>query len=122
MVVQLPALTGGEVVTAADLSMFLAAIDATVAYNVDLYGLGFRSSATVLVTDYWGTPFDTTDATLLMDNLFVKTMSTEIKSSLPVSAATALASYVQQQYQWYGWGRIHFPPLLPGPGDRLQAR
>ncbi len=66
--------------------------------NVDLYGLGRRSSATVLAGDYYGqtTTLDASDATYLQNNLLSPTTSNGIVST--GSTATALKDYLNAQY------------------------
>lgn len=65
--------------------------------GVDLYGLGSRALPDVLVSDYYGqtgTP-DATDADLIQNNILTRSTGTGTISS---SASTALASYLNEQY------------------------
>jgi autotransporter-associated beta strand protein len=66
--------------------------------NIDLYGLGRRSGATVLAGDYYGqtTTLDASDATYLQNNILIPATSNGIVST--GSTATALKNYLNAQY------------------------
>ena len=67
--------------------------------SVDLYGLGRRASATVLIDDYYGktTTVDPTDATKLQDNILIPSSATG-PISTNLSGGTALCDYLNTQY------------------------
>jgi autotransporter-associated beta strand protein len=66
--------------------------------NIDLYGLGRRTSATVLASDYYGqtTTLDPSDATYLQNNILIPTTTNGIVAT--DSTATALRNYLNAQY------------------------
>jgi hypothetical protein len=72
----------------------LTQVENTPAGNVDLYGLGRRSAATVLITDYWAntSAVDITDATFLQGNLLTPASSPTNYTSSDIS------SYLNAQY------------------------
>ncbi len=67
--------------------------------NVDLYGLGRRSSSTVLASDYYGetTTADPTDATLLQNNILISANASGVRST-STTGGTALINYLNAQY------------------------
>jgi hypothetical protein len=96
-VFQLPVLAAGESIIAADLRLN-AGKSLTPTYNGDLYGLGFRTSATVLNTDYFNGSLDTTDATLLQDNYVNPTVGTAAARNTDAVGDVALLNYLNAQY------------------------
>ncbi|MCX6858001.1 MAG: hypothetical protein NTV80_24200, partial [Verrucomicrobia bacterium] len=64
--------------------------------SVDLYGLGRRANAAVLAGDYYGqtATVDTSDATLILNNLLLSTTPTGFVST----SAAALKNYLNAQY------------------------
>ena len=78
----------------ASLTLHLRGME-TVPGNLDLYGLGARSSPTVLASDFWGetpTP-DFIDAEFLQDNLMVPTSPTGVSHT-----SADISSYLNAQY------------------------
>jgi hypothetical protein len=67
--------------------------------NVDLYGLGSRSSATVLASDYYGqnAATDASDATLLQSDILSSTTATGVISTKS-TGSTALKNFLNAQY------------------------
>ncbi len=67
--------------------------------NVDLYGLGRRTSSTVLASDYYGetTTADPTDATFLQNNILISTTAVGVVSTSS-TGNTALINYLNTQY------------------------
>jgi autotransporter-associated beta strand protein len=95
-VVQLPNLGAvANPFTSAAFRFHLASVTGTPP-SVDLYGLGRRASTTVLAGDYYGqtATVDTSDATLIQNNLLVSTTPTGFVST----SATALKNYLNAQY------------------------
>jgi hypothetical protein len=66
--------------------------------GVDLYGLGKRASANVLASDYHGetASLDSTDATLIQNNILNGSTGIGFKNS---NASSALAAYLNAQYE-----------------------
>jgi autotransporter-associated beta strand protein len=92
--------------------------------NVDLYGLGSRSSATVLVSDYYGqnSATDASDATLLQSDILSSATATGVISTQS-SGSTALKNYLNAQYaSGAGAGKYVFLRLstiaAPGGNNR----
>ena len=67
--------------------------------NVDLYGLGSRSTATVLASDYYGqnAATDASDATLLQSDILSSTTATGVISTKS-TGSTALKNFLNAQY------------------------
>lgn len=78
----------------------------TANFDADLYGLGVRSTSTVLGSDYFQGTLDTTNATLIEDNIL--TPGTQPADGTPILtsalADTALVSYLNAQYAAEGAG------------------
>lgn len=92
--------------------------------NVDLYGLGSRSSATVLATDYYGqnAAADASDATLLQSDILSSATATGVISTKS-TGSTALKNYLNAQYaSGAGAGKYVFLRLstiaVPGGNNR----
>ena len=68
--------------------------------NVDLYGLGYRSSSTVAGTDFYQGAFDdySTDAWALQDNFATLSSADDTVLSSSSSGDSALATYLAAQY------------------------
>jgi autotransporter-associated beta strand protein len=67
--------------------------------NIDLYGLGSRTNAAVLTSDYYGetTTVDPTDATYLQNNILTSSSSASLVTT-NTAGSTALKSYLNAQY------------------------
>ena len=67
--------------------------------NTDLYGLGSRTSAAVLTSDYYGqtTTVDPTDAIYLQNNILTSSSSASLIST-NAAGSTALKNYLNTQY------------------------
>lgn len=124
IVFQLPTLAVGETVSTASLT-FRAAQGGTPTYNADLYGLGFRNVGTVLASDYFegsvSVPLDTTDATVIEDNILTPGIVTGGFSTSTTGSA-ALVAYLNDQYAAGAGGNFVFlrfsPDNEPADGTR----
>ena len=102
-VFQLPTVAPSEPITGATLNFtFLSYQTAGAAVatlgNIDLYGLGYRSSSTVLATDYYHGALDpSTSATRIQDNLLA-TSGLTTNSAIATNASAALTAYINAQY------------------------
>lgn len=67
MVFQLPTLPVGQKFSAVGFTSYLLGQNGAPTFNVDLYGLGVDSVSTVLASDYYAGPLDSSN-TLLLDN------------------------------------------------------
>lgn len=92
--------------------------------NVDLYGLGSRSSSTVLTSDYYGqnAATDASDATLLQSDILSSATATGVISTKS-TGSTALKNYLNAQYaSGAGAGKYVFLRLstiaVPGGNNR----
>ncbi len=67
--------------------------------NVDLYGLGRRTTSTVLASDYYGetSTADSSDAAFLQDNILISSTTTGVVSTSS-GGSTALKNYLNTQY------------------------
>jgi hypothetical protein len=85
------------------------------AYNIDLYGLGARTVSTVLSTDNFFGALDTTDATLIQDNIVPSVHPDLGVENVTTSAAanSALVNYLNAQYTIAGPGNYIFLRLNP---------
>jgi hypothetical protein len=92
LVFQLPTLAAGETLANAVLSLRVA-VSGSPNFTFDLYGLGFRTSPTVLASDYFSGSLDTTDATMIADNFFTPSSATGNKTF----NGAALTSYLNEQ-------------------------
>lgn len=92
----LPVLPAGATISDATFTVVFEAGQG-VGFNVDLYGLGFRSSPTLLTTDAYGGALDTTDATRIQDNFGFPGMPTGAIST-SAEAGQSLADYLNAQY------------------------
>ena len=99
---ELPTLAPGETITSANLLVNNLGASGTPsnAYNADLYGLGFRSSAAVLASDFYAGPTpDPTDATLLQADFLTFGASGGSEDVETNAAADAtLLDYLNAQY------------------------
>jgi hypothetical protein len=122
---QLPRLTAGQTFTAASFTAYYAASGGAAGaigsypdgvnanFDADLYGLGERSSSTVLTSDYFqgsgsGTPtYDTTAGTSLLQHDFMAagTAPADVSAETTSTAGgTALAAYLNAEYTLGGAG------------------
>jgi hypothetical protein len=99
MVFELPTLAAGETVDTASLDVFLYNIGNSPAGHVDLYGLGYRSSSTVVAGDFYQGVFDGdgTDAWAIEDD-FATLSTPEDWVTTAASVEDDLGSYIQAQY------------------------
>jgi hypothetical protein len=97
---QVPTIPTGQGVTSASLSVWLQSIGnaTSVVGGVDVYGLGWRTSPTILASDYFEGAYNTdgTDATAVQNNIMlnntpVGTISTNSTGN------TALTNYIKAQ-------------------------
>lgn len=120
-VFQLPSPGAGEqaVVVDADFQFTITTDRTDGAYNIDLYGLGLRESATVLSSDNYAGEFDDSDATLLQDNLIPAAHPNNGVEAVN-HTSTALVDYLNDQYGLDGSGAGKYvflrlnPDQVPG--------
>ncbi|KAB1068067.1 T9SS type A sorting domain-containing protein [Tamlana haliotis] len=72
---QIPALQAGERLTSATLNFNLLGKSGTLQHHVDLYGLGYRSSSTVLSTDYFSGTYNSDASATGIENEILNTNS-----------------------------------------------
>ncbi len=98
---KLPALPTGAVITSANVAFQLQGVSngASISGGADVYGLGYRTTNTVLSTDYFEGAYNTdaTDATAIMNNFAIKTTPAG-SLTLDSGGQTSLASYLTAQY------------------------
>ncbi|MFW6154715.1 MAG: PKD domain-containing protein [Planctomycetota bacterium] len=96
---QLPTLAAGETIATANLDINLEKIQHSPSGNVDLYGLGWRSSSGVLVGDFYQGAYDgdSTDAWALQDD-FATLATPSGNVATDATGDANLASYVADQY------------------------
>ncbi len=123
---QLPTLAAGQTFTAASFTVYYSAnggsggsvgfypdgVNAN--FDADLYGLGERSTSTVLTSDYFqgsgsGTPtYDTTGGTSLLEHDFMTPSVTAPADASPqttsIAGGAALATYLNNEYTIGGAG------------------
>lgn len=94
---QLPAISGP--VTSASLSLHLFSISGSTSSHIDVYGLGYRSSASVQSGDFYQGTYDgdSTDATAIMEDFATPSTSTGELLIDSGSAADALVDYLNAQ-------------------------
>lgn len=110
-VFQLPTLPAGHKFYTANFSAYLYGKDGTPAFNGDLYGLGFRSSATVLTSDFYAGPGQS-GVTLIQDNYVVPTSGSATMSTNDQGDAV-LGAYLNTQYKAGGAGKFVFIRVSP---------
>ena len=91
----LPTLALGETVANATI-FFTNANSNSQPQATDLYGLGFRTSSTVLSGDFYAGALDTTDATLIQDTISPASIASTANGGITTSAA-ALTNYINAQ-------------------------
>ncbi|MEM6884981.1 MAG: PEP-CTERM sorting domain-containing protein [Verrucomicrobiota bacterium] len=97
-VFELPTLTLGQTIGTANFD-FTIENTATPSASIDLYGLGFRNTAAVTTNDYFVGALDTTNATLVQNNIFSGGVSVPAGAySTDASGDSALVSYLNDQY------------------------
>ena len=94
-VFQLPVLAPGQLITAADFSFSDEASSSN--YNVDLYGLTYRSASTVLPSDWYSGPSDPHN-TLIQAGIIPSSFSFSGRITSSNSADIALVNYLNAQY------------------------
>ncbi len=102
---QLPTLGAGEVVTSANLrTQLFNKADPGNLGNADLYGLGFRTTADVLISDFYtGSTPDNTDATVIMQGFLTPATPLRIDGNngfveTDTAADSALVGYLNAAY------------------------
>lgn len=102
-VFQLPTLSAGQTIDTASFTFVTVTNNSALSANIDLYGLGYRTTSTVTKSDYFtgsSGSTDTTDATMLQDNLF--TTGTLVANNTAYTTnsggSVALTSYLNSQY------------------------
>lgn len=95
----LPTLPEGQMLSNASFT-FTSSTTVIPNFNTDLYGLGFRTTSTVLTTDSFIGAFDTTDATLIQNDFVSTTSSLTINVAFSTNAVggQALTAYLNAQY------------------------
>jgi hypothetical protein len=122
----LPVLEPGESVSSASFTFRQNGSVTNLSANVDLYGLGFRSESTVLVSDAFLGSEDLTDASKIQDILVPAggSYSSGTVFSLSGEGATALAAYLNTQYSNGAGGNYVFLRLnsdIFTTGNRLEV-
>jgi hypothetical protein len=94
-VFQLPVLAPGQLITAADFSFYDNASSSK--YNVDLYGLSYRSASTVLPSDWYSGPGDSQN-TLLQAGIIPASYNFSGRITSSTGADAVLLAYLNAQY------------------------
>ncbi|MFN7936050.1 MAG: hypothetical protein U0R19_22155 [Bryobacteraceae bacterium] len=94
-VFQLPVLTPGQSITAADFNVFVTAAGSN--FNTDLYGLAYRAQPTVLASD-WYTGTGDASNTLLQAGFIPPSFSFSGRTGTSNSGDAALLDYIKAQY------------------------
>lgn len=98
-VFELPSLALGESLASVSFTFYNTGVSGPLGPNLDFYGLGYRSASTVLIADYYVGANDTTNATLLQDNIFAAgTTPTVGFHSSSASGNANLTSFLNAQY------------------------
>jgi len=98
LVFQLPTLDAGETVTDANLFVHMLVVGGALVSNADLYGLPYRTSSSVLTTDYYEGAYDgDANATALVNDFATPSTSTGTLET-DASGDAALAAYIAAQY------------------------
>ncbi len=99
-VFQLPSLGAGESITSASLDINLLRIANSPQGNVDLYGLGFRNTPTVLAADYYQGPLggDLTGVFEIQDDFSTQASAIGRLTSNETGKVN-LSAYINAQYQ-----------------------
>jgi hypothetical protein len=97
-VFELPTLTANTAFADAAFSVFVQRYN-SYPYNGDLYGLGYRTSSTVLATDKYAGALDTTDATFIQDNFLDTSMTSSYSTRNTDTGGNAnLTAYLNAMY------------------------
>lgn len=100
LVFQLPKLNQGEQISSANLSIHLQQKDNRPEGNIDVYGLGFRSSPETLPTDYYQGAFEQKlDNAMQIQDDFVTPKIAPGSLSLNTVGRNNLSAYLNEQYQ-----------------------
>jgi hypothetical protein len=94
-VFQLPVLLPGQLITAADFSFYDDASSSV--YNIDLYGLAYRSASTVLPSDWYSGPSDP-NSHLIQGGIIPPSVSFSGRITTSNAADAALLAYLNAQY------------------------
>lgn len=117
---QLPTLAPGESIGSASLAFNMSRAG-TPSFNADLYGIGFRAAGTPVSADYFTGTLDTTDATLIQNDIgTIANSTTSTRLSTSAAGSTALATYLNTQYTAGAGGNFVFlrfsPDYTSNPG------
>lgn len=92
---QIPSLVSGESIVAAKLNFQLLAKGGTLGTEIDLYGLGYRSSSAILTSDFYAGAYNgDVNATALQQTILDKNSAEGVHSS---NVDVAIADYINQQ-------------------------
>ncbi len=119
-VFQLPVLAPGQTITGSDFSFYDTASGSK--YNVDLYGLGYRASPTVLASDWYSGPNDSQNA-LIQAGIIAPSYSFAGRITTSSGADLLLTNYLNSQYAAGGGGNYVFLRLSNSVsgGDNLNV-
>lgn len=92
---EIPVLAQGERLTSATLSFYLSQSGGGLAHKVDLYGLPYRSSSTVLSADFFAGTYDTDASATALENDILDLNSQN--GSLQSTSSQAIADFVNDQ-------------------------
>jgi len=99
-VFQLPTLVAGESIGSASFTFTQLTNTSALTANIDLYGLGYRTTSAVTTGDYFVGSLDSTSATLLKDNWFTTgtVASANTAYTTDSGASDNLKAYLNAQY------------------------
>lgn len=92
---QIPALSQGERLTSATLNFHLLQTAGGLQHKVDLYGLPFRTSSTILSSDFFAGIYNTDQTATALENDILDLNS--INGSMQSSSSQAIVNYVNAQ-------------------------
>lgn len=92
---EIPALAQGERLTSASLNFYLLQSGGGLAHKIDLYGLPYRSSSTILSSDFFAGVYDTDQTATALENDILDLNS--ITGNLQSSASQNIVNYVNTQ-------------------------
>ena len=93
---ELPTLAAGETISTAELRVYLEAVAGGLGNHVDVYGLPYRSTSTVLSSDFFAGDYGTdASATALQDDIFTLSTTNGQKTT---NCSEAFANFINAQY------------------------
>ncbi|WP_458628303.1 choice-of-anchor Q domain-containing protein [Winogradskyella sp. PC D3.3] len=92
---QIPALAQNERLTSATLNFHLLQSGGNLAHKVDLYGLPYRSSSTILSTDYYAGVYDTDQTSTAIEDNIIDLNS--LQGNLQSSSSQNIVNYINNQ-------------------------